>query len=112
MSGHLDDYPLDTARREIRLLTIVPALSSKARIKCSLQVASLDSFPRYEAISYVWGDIQEKQDILLDGRTIQVPTNVRRILQRLRHRMQRRVIWIDYVCIDQENVAEKNTQVL
>lgn len=111
MSGHLDDYPLDTARREIRLLTIVPALSSKARIKCSLQVASLDAFPRYEAISYVWGDIQEKQDILLDGRTVQVPTNVRRILQRLRHRMQRRVIWIDYVCIDQENVAEKNTQV-
>ncbi|KAB8270486.1 heterokaryon incompatibility protein-domain-containing protein [Aspergillus minisclerotigenes] len=111
MSGHLDDYPLDTARKEIRLLTIVPALSSKARIKCSLQVASLDAFPRYEAISYVWGDIQEKQDILLDGRTIQVPTNVRRILHRLRHRKQRRVIWIDYVCIDQENVAEKNTQV-
>lgn len=111
MSDHLHHYPLDAARREIRLLTILPALTSKARIKCSLQVASLDAFPRYEAISYVWGDIREKQDILLDGRTIRVPTNVRRILQRLRHRMQRRVIWIDYVCIHQDNVAEKNTQV-
>ncbi|KAK6813611.1 hypothetical protein RU639_010313 [Aspergillus parasiticus] len=111
MSDYLHHYPLDTARKEIRLLTILPALISKARIKCSLQVASLDAFPRYEAISYVWGDIREKQAILLDGRTIQVPTNVRRILQRLRHRMQRRVIWIDYVCINQDNVAEKNTQI-
>ncbi|KAB8225061.1 heterokaryon incompatibility protein-domain-containing protein [Aspergillus novoparasiticus] len=111
MSGYLYHYPLNSARREIRLLTILPALRSKAPIKCSLQVASLDASPRYEAISYVWGDIQKKNDILLDGRTIQVPTNVRRILQRLRHRIQPRVIWIDYVCIHQDNVAEKNTQV-
>ncbi|KAE8330165.1 heterokaryon incompatibility protein-domain-containing protein [Aspergillus sergii] len=111
MSDHLSDYPLDPARREIRLLTILPSPQSEAPIECSLQVASLDAFPRYEAISYVWGDIQKKNDILLDGRTIQVPTNVRRILHRLRHRKQRRVIWIDYVCINQDNVAEKNTQV-
>ncbi|KAB8201769.1 heterokaryon incompatibility protein-domain-containing protein, partial [Aspergillus parasiticus] len=111
MSDHLHDYPLDPASREIRLLTILPSRESETPIECSLQVAPLDTYPRYEAISYVWGDIREMSDILLDGRTIQVPANVRRILHRLRHRKQRRVIWIDYVCINQDNVAEKNTQV-
>ncbi|OGM50821.1 hypothetical protein ABOM_000657 [Aspergillus bombycis] len=111
MADLLHDYPLDCARRDIRLLTILPAWKSEAPIKCSLQVASLDTFPKYEAISYVWGDIGEVNDILLDRCAIPVPRNVRRILQRLRHRTKRRVIWIDFVCINQGDVAEKNTQV-
>ncbi|KNG85407.1 hypothetical protein ANOM_007103 [Aspergillus nomiae NRRL 13137] len=111
MADHLHDYPLDCARRDIRLLTILPAGMSKAPIRCSLRVASLDTFPEYEAISYVWGDTREMNEILLDGRTIPVPKNVRRILQRLRHRTKRRVLWIDFVCINQDDVVEKNTQV-
>ncbi|KAE8408896.1 heterokaryon incompatibility protein-domain-containing protein [Aspergillus pseudonomiae] len=111
MEEFLHGYPLDCARRDIRLLTILPAWKSEAPMRCSLRVASLDTFPEYEAISYVWGDIRERNDILLDGQTIPVPRNVRRILQRLRFCMKRRVIWIDFVCINQDDVAEKNSQV-
>ncbi|GAB1194262.1 hypothetical protein APSETT444_003506 [Aspergillus pseudonomiae] len=111
MEEFLHGYPLDCARRDIRLLTILPAWKSEAPMRCSLRVASLDTFPEYEAISYVWGDIRERNEILLDGQTIPVPRNVRRILQRLRYRMKRRVIWIDFVCINQDDVAEKNSQV-
>ena len=48
--------PLDRGRRQIRLAHLAPSEKLDEQPSCSLHVASLNENPRYEALSYVWGD--------------------------------------------------------
>ncbi|KAH6674676.1 heterokaryon incompatibility protein-domain-containing protein [Halenospora varia] len=105
--------PLDTRRNEIRLLTL---LHDEDRIKtndikCTLDHASLLSPPRYFALSYCWGDPTETSDIILNGLPIKVTTNLKAALLRLK-KSECKVLWIDAVCINQEDAEEKSHQIL
>ncbi|EKG14521.1 Heterokaryon incompatibility [Macrophomina phaseolina MS6] len=101
--------PLDPKRRQIRLLTLHPG-SWRARIRCSLTTVSLLDEPDYEALSYVWGDPQSTAPIFVDGCVFLATVNLWRALRRLR-RHYPRTIWIDAICINQKDVAEKSSQV-
>jgi hypothetical protein len=46
----------DILEDEIRLLTLLPALSVEDPLECKLTVLTRNSAPEYEAISYVWGE--------------------------------------------------------
>ncbi len=67
--------------------------------------------PDFEALSYTWGDATEKHWISCDGKAIQVTRNLLVALQHLRQSDGPRVIWIDAVCINQEDMAERGQQV-
>jgi len=59
---------LDSSRREIRLLEILPSKSRSKGIRCRLHTVGLDDDPVYCAISYVWGDQSEtRQDIVVNN---------------------------------------------
>ncbi|PYH87753.1 hypothetical protein BO71DRAFT_299763, partial [Aspergillus ellipticus CBS 707.79] len=47
----------------------------------------------------------------VDGCPFEVIPNVERILRRLRHPEHDRVLWLDFICIDQKNTTEKEPQV-
>ncbi|KAL2821423.1 heterokaryon incompatibility protein-domain-containing protein [Aspergillus cavernicola] len=100
---------LNPDRVEIRLLTIAPD-KNESPVRCTLQTVSLNRPPQFEALSYVWGTVVEKVEISVDNIPFQVTTNLEAALKCLRHSRKKRLIWIDYVCIDQGNVKEKNTQ--
>ncbi|GKZ33157.1 hypothetical protein AbraIFM66950_002943 [Aspergillus brasiliensis] len=102
--------PLNPDAVEIRLLTILPDKNEKSPVKCNLQTVSLNNPPEFEALSYVWGSVTEKVGITLDDIPFQVTTNLEAALKCLRHARKKRLIWIDFICIDQNNVKEKNTQ--
>lgn len=52
--------PIDSAKREIRVLVLHPAASPKDPVTCSLVRTSLtDDEPCYEAISYCWGNLDD-----------------------------------------------------
>jgi hypothetical protein len=40
---------------QIRLLTLLPALSVEDPLECKIDVLDRSSAPEYEAVSYVWG---------------------------------------------------------
>ncbi|KAI1406410.1 HET-domain-containing protein [Hypoxylon fuscum] len=101
---------LSQADRQIRLLTIGAGTWSD-KIECNLQVASLDDSPCYEALSYVWGDTNNTKSISVNSRTLEVTENLYLALRRMRHTESPRVMWIDAVCINEEDNAEKSTQV-
>ncbi|KAF7177623.1 hypothetical protein CNMCM7691_005952 [Aspergillus felis] len=101
--------PLNPEAAEIRLLTILPDKNGK-KVKCTLQTVSLNNSPQFEALSYVWGNVVEKVEISVDDIPFQVTTNLEAALKCLRHSRKKRHIWIDFICIDQNNVKEKNTQ--
>ncbi|OIW27962.1 HET-domain-containing protein [Coniochaeta ligniaria NRRL 30616] len=101
--------PIHTAD-EIRTLTIQPASRHEAAIICTLQHVTLGSLPKYEALSYTWGDKANQHSILLDGQQFRVRENAAAALRRLRLRSKSRTIWIDAICINQRDPAEKQQQ--
>lgn len=88
-------------------------------IRFSLQVTACDADPHidYEALSYAWGDPTLTQEILCEGteggalRSLRVASNCYNALTSLRLSDKTRVLWIDAICINQDDVEERGTQV-
>ena len=99
----------------IRLLRLMPHENERADIQCELVEYSLqDSEQRthlYEALSYTWGGSDKPRSIYINKRNLPVTVNLHTALSRLRDRCFERIIWVDAVCIDQENLEEKGNQV-
>ncbi|KAF2493026.1 HET-domain-containing protein, partial [Lophium mytilinum] len=95
---------------EVRLLVILPG-KVDAQIECKLVVHETDNLPAYEALSYVWGTSTKLKPILCDGYRIDVTPNLLFALKQLRYEDERRLLWIDYVCINQDDNDEKTGQV-
>lgn len=104
--------PLDTGQRQIRLLRIKPAKDPSQKIKCHLFTASLDEKPRYHALSYVWGDSKDRKPINLDGTDFLVTHNLYVALRRFRMKREDVVFWIDAICVNQDDLAERSSQVM
>jgi Heterokaryon incompatibility protein (HET) len=98
-------------KSSIRLLHIKPGKISDPLI-CSLHVADLrDDTLSYEALSYAWGDRSTVFPILCNGIATSVQVNLRDALQRLRLEGERRTLWVDALCINQNDVSERGSQV-
>jgi hypothetical protein len=65
----------------------------------------------FEALSYVWGDDAPFDKISVNDGYIYIRQNLSIALRCLRHASQSRVLWIDAICINQEDLDEKNAQV-
>ncbi|KAH7153532.1 ankyrin repeat-containing domain protein [Dactylonectria macrodidyma] len=65
----------------------------------------------YEALSYAWGGTVRTSDIILNGCIAKVTANLYAALLQLRLEHQDRVLWIDAICIDQDNKKEQTHQV-
>lgn len=103
--------PLDHCIREIRLLRLQPA-PFDAKIECQLLYTSLDDPCPYEVLSYRWGAIEFSEDIHLDGQPFCITGNLAAALRHLRDGASgERTLWVDAVCINQEDTLERNRQV-
>ncbi|KAK4166243.1 heterokaryon incompatibility protein 6, OR allele [Cladorrhinum sp. PSN259] len=95
----------------IRLLHILPGTPLED-IECNLVDADLVAEDdRYEALSYVWGDVSETTPIQVNGSTLQIGKNLRCALLHLRLIDKPRVVWADAICINQEDLDERNQQI-
>lgn len=65
----------------------------------------------YEALSYVWGSAELNHEVFVVGRRLRITTNLHVALVQLRSQVSDRIIWIDAVCIDQNNLKERGHQV-
>jgi hypothetical protein len=104
-------YPRLQGHRSTRLLQLESAKLLMDPIRCSLHEVSLDANPRYETISYTWAGQASDQEVFCSGRLLLVTANAAMVLRHLRLRRQPRWIWIDSICINQNNVQEKTGQV-
>ncbi|KAI3319142.1 heterokaryon incompatibility protein-domain-containing protein [Xylariaceae sp. AK1471] len=98
------------AAGEIRILVIHPARNADDPIRCSLQHISLAAPGEYEALSYAWGDRKNMKPLIVDGKGFKLRENAEAALQRLRSSDQDRRIWIDAICINQNDDGEKALQ--
>ncbi|KAI1073928.1 HET-domain-containing protein [Whalleya microplaca] len=107
-------HNLNRQRKEIRLLQLYPAQDPKqARIPtCRLIQGCALGTSRYTALSYAWGNPERNRIIVVDDLPIRIPQNLFDALIGLRPRNEPPImIWIDFLCIDQENDEEKSWQV-
>ena len=112
--------PLDASRSQIRLLDILDGAQDDI-IKCSMTTvdgAIVDIHPTYrtyDALSYEWGDQFPQRLILVEGRELMIRETLWNALNQLRDLprslKQPRRIWIDAICINQQDREERNAQV-
>lgn len=104
-------FPLDPDIKEVRLLCLWPAFRRSAKVKCSIYYTPLET-THYAALSYTWGDPTIKRPIWLNGCEFQVTTNLESALRHLRRRFLPLFVWVDAICINQDDTAERAQQVL
>ncbi|KAL8285564.1 hypothetical protein RB597_002573 [Gaeumannomyces tritici] len=98
----------------VRLLRLLPSPDARSHIECGLldfPVLDSEVSHPYEALSYAWGDEKAADPIYIDGKKRHITANLYAALSSLRHCFLERVLWIDAVCINQDDTAEKNRQV-
>jgi hypothetical protein len=101
---------------EIRLAVLRPNADLDQPIRVDLITSTWPPPLPYEALSYVWGDAAVQSTIHIESvdglpQPYPVTTNLSVALRHLRRGDRDRPMWIDALCIDQDNVEEKEQQV-
>ena len=120
--NHKFEYkPLNPDRKETRVLVFEQKShgqnrQSSSTLSCRLKVISLlnEPQPLYYAISYCWGKDPPLQRIVLNGDEAWVPESAVKALQTVCHPVYGKrdlPVWIDAICINQADDAEKSLQV-
>ena len=94
-----------------RLVVIEPSLDPQHQISCSLIHQRIKDCAEYEALSYTWGTDMPKTPILIDGGVTFVRSSLYAALKNLRLEKKARIIWIDALSINQNDISERNFQV-
>lgn len=106
-----EKFPLDSERTQIRIIELAWTWTSLTPIVCRFSVHNIDHCPTYKALSYTWGEEEADREIIVDGIPIDIRDNLWQFLQKARRHVLCLRLWIDAICIDQSNVAERSHQV-
>ncbi|KAE9369151.1 hypothetical protein N431DRAFT_560063 [Stipitochalara longipes BDJ] len=114
-TNHFQYEPLNPLAHEIRILVLEPHSKKEpeAQVQCRLSRVSLNdpNRPSYEALSYVWGDSFVTEPILLHEQPFKITQALWTALRYLRLEDKPRIIWVDAICINQENITEREQHV-
>lgn len=124
--------PLDTTKNEIRILMLHSSIKDDNEpVRATLQHVAMEDDMKpgaitrmapalrlFKALSYTWGDASKKVNITLDGHQFPVTENLFAALKNVRNSNKAAAgkvtvsgWWIDAICINQEDILERNSQV-
>ncbi|KAF4445231.1 heterokaryon incompatibility [Fusarium acutatum] len=101
--------PFDLESAGFRLVLIEKGAQS--RLPCRLWQAYLNDIIPYEALSYSWGSQSTPREITIDGKILSITESLYEALWHLRRPDEDRMLWVDALCIDQNNINERGHQV-
>lgn len=111
--GKMDYQKL--APNEIRLVLLLPGAEYTNIELLSIPHVSLANAPAYKALSYAWGDPEDVQTITVDNVYVKVTKNLASFLWQIRQDLDPGMVlllWIDAICINQQDIEERNQQLL
>lgn len=100
---------------QTRVLLLNPSAQGDAQLTASFEVIDLKDgiheTLQYEALSYVWGQSDASRVIRIGSHSLPITEHLHGILTYLRLIAGPRRLWIDAICINQQNDVEKAAQV-
>lgn len=93
---------------EIRLLRLLPG-EWLDDLEATLYHA--DRLQQYSALSYAWGSTRRSNRIVVNGKVHAITFNLDRALRAVRRQTAPIIIWVDSICINQDDADEKSHQV-
>jgi hypothetical protein len=110
---------LDTHKSEIRLLEIVNTdAGNTSPTSCRFHTVSLQDEPQFAALSYVWGNPTDTGTVIVDDAEITVTASladalkhVKKLAVSLGRPASSFRLWADAICINQNDLTEKSSQV-
>ncbi|KAK7957259.1 HET-domain-containing protein [Apiospora aurea] len=114
----LHSQSLKSTQDRIRVLLLQPAENHDDPLFCSLHHLSLGQNEEFEPLSYCWGDAGKMESVTIDaepvgGSSLRIPVaqSIVEALRQLRLPDKPRRLWIDQLCINQDDRDEKTQQV-
>ncbi|KAH7089747.1 heterokaryon incompatibility protein-domain-containing protein [Paraphoma chrysanthemicola] len=99
--------PLDSSERKIRLVKV--RSDDHNNIYCDFTSFDLDQAPPFTTLSYMWGTPPPTRVILAKGRVLNIRKKLYRFLEEFCNGDE--YLWVDQLCIDQDNALERSHQV-
>jgi len=105
---------------EIRLLCLLPgSFSADVRVLLDCELFSDSNIPIFEALSYTWGSAENPVSISVassddnpsNDTDLLVTSNLAAALPYLRYEDRARILWIDAICVNQQDLNERSQQV-
>jgi hypothetical protein len=100
-----------------RFVGLEPNEDSQSPLICRLREIAFGDIPKYEALSYRWGDDSEnsKETLRLitdegEVQTLAIGQNLADAMHFFRAKGMHGLFWIDAICINQADVQERNRQ--
>lgn len=93
-----------------RLFHLQPGQPSHP-IRIEIFIVEINFHPPYEALSYVWGSVEDRVPIRCNGSPVVVTKNLHSALVRLRRSDVSRTLWVDAICINQGHLRERSHHV-
>lgn len=103
-------YTTRLGPQDIRLLSINQDTWT-APITCTLHTVTLKDQPSFTALSYVWGPPNPASHIQVNEEQVGVGRNLSAALRYYRQTGWNSPLWVDALCINQEDLAERSDQV-
>ncbi|KAH8671524.1 heterokaryon incompatibility protein-domain-containing protein [Xylariales sp. PMI_506] len=113
--GSLQPYQYEPlpAAASTRIVEIQPSLDDPdAPLQCVIKAINVAEDPYYEAISYTWGGQLRTEKLMVNGGyEVSITRTIYDALHRFRQRLEVRRVWVDGICIDQDNDQDKGHQI-
>ncbi|KAH7116534.1 heterokaryon incompatibility protein-domain-containing protein [Dactylonectria estremocensis] len=102
---------LSSDPRSMRIVRLAPSNNfGHISVAAQLTETTWDQYD-YEALSYCWGKPDKTKTILLNGEQFRVTEDLHEALHEFSLADTSRALWIDAICINQEDQGEKSSQV-
>ncbi|KAG4438095.1 hypothetical protein IFR05_006416 [Cadophora sp. M221] len=96
--------------RSIRLVEVLPGATGET-VHISLHHSNLSALASCSAVSYAWGSTTRDHLIFCDETTVAVTSSLHFLLEKLRGSQESQLLWIDAICINQDDLEERSQQV-
>ncbi|KAI1657651.1 HET-domain-containing protein [Daldinia decipiens] len=95
---------------QFRILTLLPG-SGEEPLECILCHGDIGESPPYEAISYAWGHHHDKVGVICNGKPLAITAGLHAVLHHFRSPSEKRSLWAEAICINQNDSNERGSQV-
>ena len=104
---------LNDGKTQIRLIRCLPRTDSSSMIQCQVNTFDQATCPDYTALSYTWGPSIWTRTVLINGKPFVIRENLFHFMDQAMNSEVLDIdhIFIDQLCINQENISEVNNMV-